>query len=89
MKIYDVKSHLKLKFFKNMHFGHFCITEGDRTFSITVTHPIPKDYLDLFSIQPYNLSLGIDFLIEIVHGLEYLDRYIMPLFRCNIIPWHT
>ena len=32
MKIYDVKSHLKLKFFKNMHFGHFCITEGDRAF---------------------------------------------------------
>jgi hypothetical protein len=32
MKIYDVKSHLKLKFFKNMHFGHLCITEGDRAF---------------------------------------------------------
>ena len=32
LKIYDVKSHLKLKFFKNMYFDHFCITEGDRAF---------------------------------------------------------
>jgi hypothetical protein len=36
MKIYDVKSHLKLKFFKNMRFGLFCNTKGDRTIQFTV-----------------------------------------------------
>ena len=36
MKIYDAKSPLNLKFVKNMHFGHFCITEGDRPFYFTV-----------------------------------------------------
>ena len=30
LKIYDIKSHLKIKLFKNMHCGYFCITEGDR-----------------------------------------------------------
>ena len=36
MKIYDAKSPLNLKFFKNMHFGHFCFNEGDRPIYITV-----------------------------------------------------
>ena len=36
MKIYDVKSHLKLNFFKNMHFDHFNINEGDRPIYFTV-----------------------------------------------------
>ena len=53
MKIYVAKSPLNLKFVKNMHFGHFCITEGDRPFYFTVMTSVAKneDFFVDYTIQ--------------------------------------